>query len=175
MKKHSKYRLGKLFLVIFILIFNPIMPYNVEAQTVGYTYKALSAEGCNVKYSVAKQNNQYYIIVTVSSDRMKFLKESTMMVRTTDGTVLKFSGELLDNETQSAGIVSGNIVLPVSSIKSTAQFKVTPEQFESLKDGIIKVRLSTIPIEHEREFKKDKIGKKLYKFFIEAQNKENDF
>ena len=98
-----------------------------------------------------------------------------MMVRTTDGTVLKFSGELLDNETQSAGIVSGNIVLPVSSIKSTAQFKVTPEQFESLKDGIIKVRLSTIPIEHEREFKKDKIGKKLYKFFIEAQNKENDF
>ena len=27
-----------------------------KAQTVGYTYKALAAEGCTMKYSVAKQD-----------------------------------------------------------------------------------------------------------------------
>jgi hypothetical protein len=52
---------------------------------------------------------------------------------------------------------------------------VSPEQFELLKDGIVKVRLSTTPIEHEREFKKDKIGKKLYAFFASLRDKVENF
>lgn len=32
--------------------------YQSKAQTVGYTYKALAAEGCSVKYSVAKQDRK---------------------------------------------------------------------------------------------------------------------
>lgn len=56
-----------------------------------------------------------------------------------------------------------------------AQFKITPEQFEKIKDGIAKVRLSTIPIEHERTFRKDKIGKKLYLFYLKERNKDNNF
>ena len=98
-----------------------------------------------------------------------------MMVRTANGEVLKFNGELLDNGAISTGIVSGNMVIPVSSIISTAQFRVSPEQFELLKDGIVKVRLSTTPIEHEREFKKDKIGKKLYEFFTIHRDKVDNF
>lgn len=163
-------------LILFVLICTMSIALNdVKAQTVGYTYKALAAEGCSIKYSVAKQNEKFYIIATVQSDRMKFLKESTMMIRTANGDVLKFSGELIDNGTESAGIVSGNMVIPVTSIISTAQFELSPEQFELLKDGIIKVRLTTTPIEHEREFKKDKIGKKLYEFYLNAKNKEDDF
>ena len=44
-----------------------------------------------------------------------------------------------------------------------------------LKKGVAKIRLSTIPIEHERTFAKDKIGKKLYQFFLKQKNKDNDF
>ena len=161
---------------MFILLgFFSFLSYEASAQTVGYSYKIFAAEGCSMKYSVAKQNDKYYIVATVSSDRMKFLKNSTMMVRTTDGEVLKFSGELVDNGTETAGIVSGNIVIPVTAIISTAQFEVTPEQFELLKKGVIKVRLTTTPIEHEREFKEDKIGKHLYEFFVQAKNREDDF
>ena len=47
------------------LVFVP----NVSAQTVGYTYKALAAEGCYMKYSVAKQDTIYSIIATVRSVR----------------------------------------------------------------------------------------------------------
>lgn len=163
-------------LILFVIIGAMSIAINdVTAQTVSYTYKALAAEGCSMQYSVAKQNEKFYIIATVQSDRMKFLEESTMMIRTANGDVLKFTGELIDNGTESAGIVSGNMVIPVTSIISTAQFEVSPEQFELLKDGIIKVRLTTIPIEHEREFKKDKIGKKLYEFYLNAKNKEDDF
>ena len=81
----------------------------------------------------------------------------------------------MNNRSESAGIVSGNMVLPVISIISSAQFSITPEQLEMIKSGVIKIRLSTTPIEHEREFTKDKIGKKLYEFYLNIRDKNNDF
>ena len=148
---------------------------NINAQTVGYTYRPLAAEGCNMNYSVAKQDTAYYIIATVKSDRLNFLKESTMLLKTFDGEVIKLYGSQIGSGSETAGIVSGNIVLPVTEISSTAQFKISPQQFELLKKGVAKIRLSTIPIEHERTFAKDKIGKKLYQFFLKQKNKDNDF
>lgn len=148
---------------------------NINAQTVGYTYRPLAAEGCNMKYSVVKQDTAYYIIATVKSDRLNFLKESTMLLKTFDGEVIKLYGSHIDSGSETAGIVSGNIVLPVTEISSTAQFKISPQQFELLKKGVAKIRLSTIPIGHERTFAKDKIGKKLYQFFLKQKNKDNDF
>lgn len=60
-------------LKIILLLFCIILGLNAKAQTVGYTYKALAAEGCNMKYSVAKQDTIYSIVATVRSDRMNFL------------------------------------------------------------------------------------------------------
>lgn len=148
---------------------------NINAQTVGYTYRPLAAEGCNMKYSVVKQDTAYYIIATVKSDRLNFLKESTMLLKTFDGEVIKLYGSQIGSGSETAGIVSGNIVLPVTEISSTAQFKISPQQFELLKKGVAKIRLSTIPVEHERTFAKDKIGKKLYQLFLKQKNKDNDF
>lgn len=145
------------------------------AQTVSYTHKPLAAEGCQMKYSVAKQDTSYYIIATVHSDRLNFMKESTMLIKTFDGQVIKLYGSQIGNGTESAGIVSGNIIIPVTGINSTAQFKITEKQFELLNNGIAKVRLSTIPIVHERIFNKDKIGKKLYQFFLKQKDKEDNF
>lgn len=145
------------------------------AQTVSYTYKPLAAEGCQIKYSVAKQDTSYYIIATVHSDRLNFMKESTMLIKTFDGQVIKLYGSQIGNGTESAGIVSGNIIIPVTEINSTAQFKITEKQLELLNNGVAKVRLSTIPIVHERTFNKDKIGKKLYQFFLKQKDKEDNF
>ena len=163
-----------LFKYIIVIILS-LLSSNLTAQTVGYTYKALAAEGCNMKYSVAKQDTSYYIIATVRSDRMTFLSEPTMKVRTFNDEVLSFTGVVIGNGSQSAGIVSGNIVIPVTEISSTAQFKVTPEQFESIKSGIAKVRLDMTPMNHERTFKKDKIGKKLYQFYLKAKSQDDNF
>ena len=145
-----------LLLIIFLAL-----GLETFAQTVGYSYRPLASEGCNMKYSVTKQDTTYYIIVTVRSDRLKFLKESTFLIKNFDGEIVKLHGDLIGNGSESAGLMVGNMMLPVTEINSTAQFKISPEQFEIIKNGIAKVRLSTIPIEHERTFKKDKIGKKL--------------
>ena len=158
-----------------LIILMMLLALTSKAQTVGYTYKPLAAEGCTMRYSISKQDTLYYIIATVKSDRLKFLKESTMMIRTFNGEVIKFEGALIDNDTQSVGVMSGNIMIPIAEISSTAQFIVTPIQLESLKVGVAKVRLSTIPITHERSFKKDKIGKKLYELYLKEKNKDDNF
>lgn len=146
-----------------------------QAQTVGYTYKALAAEGCNMKYSIAKQDSEYSIIATVSSDRMTFLNEPTMKIKTFTGEYLELKGKVIGDRSQSAGLISGNIVIPVTEITSTAQFKITPQQFEVLNEGVAKIRLSMTPMNHERTFQKDKIGKKLYQFYLKEKKKDEDF
>ena len=146
-----------------------------QAQTVGYTYKALAAEGCNMKYSIAKQDSEYSIIATVSSDRMTFLNEPTMKIKTFTGECLELKGKVIGDRSQSAGLISGNIVIPVTEITSTAQFKITPQQFEVLNKGVAKIRLSMTPMNHERTFQKDKIGKKLYQFYLKEKKKDENF
>ena len=146
-----------------------------QAQTVGYTYKALTAEGCNMKYCVAKQGTEYSIVATVRSDRMAFLSNPTMKIKTFTGEYLELKGTVIGNGSQSAGIISGNIVLPVTEISSTAQFGITPQQFEILNEGVAKIRLSMTPMNHERTFKKDKIGKKLYQFYLKEKSQDDNF
>jgi len=146
-----------------------------QAQTVGYTYKALAAEGCYMTYSVAKQGTEYSIVATVSSDRMTFLNEPTMKIKTFTGEYVELKGKVIGDRSQSAGLVSGNIVIPVTEITSTAQFKITPQQLEVLNEGVAKIRLSMTPMNHERTFQKDKIGKKLYQFYMKEKKKDEDF
>ena len=149
---------------IILLLFCVILGLNAKAQTVGYTYKALAAEGCNMEYSVAKQDTIYSIIATVRSDRMNFLAE-----------YLELRGTVIGNGSQSAGVISGNIVIPITEISSTAQFRITPQQFEILNEGVAKIRLSMTPMNHERAFKKDKIGKKLYQLYLKEKQKYENF
>lgn len=160
---------------IFVCLILLIISYQSNAQTVGYTYKALAAEGCNMKYSVAKQDTMYSIVATIRSDRMNFLNEPTMKIRTFSGKYLELKGTIIGNGSQSAGIISGNVVIPITEISSTAQFRITPQQFEILNEGVAKIRLSMTPMNHERTFKKDKIGKKLYLFYQKEKQKDENF
>ena len=155
----------KILLFLFLVI-----GINAAAQTVGYSRRVLAADDSNVKYSVVKRDSAYYIIATISSARTKFLPESTMLIKNFDGEVIKLKGSLIDNHTKSVGRVEENVIQPETYVYSTAQFRITPEQFELIKNGIAKVRLSTIPVEHERTFRKDKIGRKLYQFYLKADN-----
>lgn len=120
-------------LIIIVVLFS--IGTRVVAQTVKYSYKPLAAEGCTMKYNVVKQDTAYYIIATVRSGRMNFLNESTMKIRTFDDDVITLKGMVISNGSQSAGLVTGNIILPITEISSTAQFAITPES--STKRGKI--------------------------------------
>ena len=145
------------------------------AQSVSYTYKPLAAEGCSVMYTVAKQDSSYYIVVSIKSDRFQFLKETTMILRNFNNEVLKLEGKHIGDGSETGGIVAGNMVIPVTELSTTAQFPITPEQMEFFSKGIAKIRITAIPMNHERTFKKDKIGKKLYTYLKKLTEDKDDF
>lgn len=152
-----------------------LFPSYLTAQTVGYTHKALASLGCKMNYGVVKQDTSYYIIATVRSEKMHFLNEPSMKIRTFNDDVLTLNGQLIDSSNKSAGIMVGYVMVPLTEITSIAQFRITPEQFEKIKSGISKVRLSMVPMNHERTFKKDKIGKKLYQFYLKVKSQDEQF
>lgn len=128
-----------------------------------------------MEYSVLKQDTSYYIIATVCSDCMKFTNEPTIKVRTFNDEVFTLKGCVIDGSSKTTGLVIGHMIIPLTEISSTSQFSITPNEFEMLKNGVSKVRLSMTPINHERTFKKDKIGKKLYEFYLKAKTIDDDF
>ncbi len=162
------------YIVIALLMIAGI--HSGMAQTVRYLHKPLSPEGCHVEYNVSKQDSAYYIIATVTSDRLIFLDNPTMKIRTFNDDVITLEGDVIGNRNGvSFGYSIGNVGFSESEIKSTAQFYITPEVFLLLKDGVAKVRLSMRPMNHERVFKKDKIGFALYQLYLDAQIQDDNF
>ncbi len=171
---------NRLKFVIVICLLLTFMPIGF-AQSVSYTHKPLAAEGCSVKYYVNKQDSLYFIIVQVESDRLTFGHEPTMLLKTFSGDIIKLSGHNLGANSESAGgiVVNANtavpFVIPISQVKATSQFQVTEEQLALISKGISKVRISTVPIIHEKEFNKDKIGGKIYGLYEKCRDKFKDF
>ena len=159
-----------------LLISNIIIAFTqVSAQSVSYTYKPLAAQGCSVEYSAIWQEGSPYIVVAISSDRLVFNETPTMMIRTLNDELIKSEGKSITASTSQGGIIVSNVVVPVTGIRATAQFPITVEQIEMLQNGVAKVRISTIPLTHERTFKKDKIGKKLHSYFKKSAKLEENF
>ena len=67
------------------------------------------------------------------------------------------------------------MVIPVTEISSTAQFEISEVQLALLNKGVLKVRLSTTPIEHDKNFKKDRIGKELHQFYLKKKKQDDSF
>lgn len=161
----------RLISILFVLSFCITL---IAKNQVSYSHKSLSAEGCRVTYSAIQHNDQKFILVEVRSDRLVFIDSPTMLLKNTDGEVITLKGQSISSNKRTAGVMVSNVMFPISEIKAYAEFPITDEEIEKLKDGVIKVRLTTIPITHEREFKKDKIGKKLYNF-LKSLDSEQSF
>ncbi len=140
----------KLLFICFLFIFS--VSIFAKEHYVGYSYKIFAAEGCEVKYSLSKQNEQYNLIVRVTSDRMLFTSNPEIKIRTFDNEVIELHGVVLGNGSSSVGVVVGSMVLPVTDIVTTAQFIVDESTLNILKAGVKKIRIVLSPMNHEREF-----------------------
>lgn len=160
--------------IILFLVFLLTAVFAEAEKSVGYWYKIFATEGCGATYSVVCQDSNYYIVVTISSDRLVFTENPTMMIRTFDDEVLTFEGFCINNTTSAGGVVVGSVLVPITDIHTVAQFAITPEQFEILRHGVAKIRLTMTPVNHDKIFKKDVLGKGLYKLYLqEKANAEN--
>lgn len=152
------------------------LPFCVlSAQKASYSYKPLSDRGCSVRLYINKQDTAYYLFTTISSDDLRFLGQSTLQIRTFNDYYIKLNGESIGESSTNSGFMAGTVFIPVHQLKSTARFYIEANQLELLRDGIKKIRLSTIPYDQEKSFKKDKIGKRLYKQYIKLRDANHEF
>jgi len=162
----------KLF-YLFVLI--AVLTSCGTAKSVSYLHKPLAAEGCSVSYSTSQNGGQLMIVVTVKSDRLVFDSKPTMMLKNFKGEVLKLEGISLQARSETAGVLVNNVVLPITELNVMAEFPVDVKDIGFFASGIAKVRLSTVPIMHEREFHKDAIGQHLYNSLRKARIVASDF
>lgn len=73
------------------------------------------------------------------------------------------------------GVIINNIMVPISEINARAMFQVTEEQMAMFEKGVSKIRITTIPIAHERTFDNDRIGERIYKYYKGVKSKNKDF
>lgn len=132
--------------------------------TIGLTTQAQEyfVDGYTFTYGVAKQDSLYSIVATVKSNCMVFLKDPIMKIRTLSDELIELKGTVISNASENGGTIVNNVILADTDISSIAQFWITPDQLELLQHGIAKIRLTMTPSNHEKQFKKDKIGKALY-------------
>lgn len=162
------------YILLLLLFFTTLV--HLQAQSVSYTYKPFSAEGCTVSYTPVFVGDTAYIVVGVQSDRLMFSDNPTMMVRffNTD-QILQLSGKKMDATSSSGAVMVGNVFVPYTEVKAMALFRVSEQEMESFKLGVERIRLSTLPITHDRTFNNDKIGMPLYQNYQSEKKKAQDF
>lgn len=152
-----------------------------SAQKARYFHKLLSEEGCEVRLWASSTTEGKAIVVSMTANSIYLTGYPMMMLKTSDGDVLTLQGTQLGAGTSSYAVgyvaTSNFYAMPIygSEVNSSAMFPITDEQIELLRKGISKIRLSTVPIVHEREFRRDKIGRKLRKGFDEMRSMDDDF
>lgn len=134
-----------------------------------------SGQGMRFRYTVLVQDKQNYIVITMTSEKQAFAQPPTLMLKTFEDDVIKLEGDVVDNNKTTAGIMISGMMFPISERTFVGQFPITDEEIDLLRKGIKKVRLTTVPKQHEKEFSKDKLGVKLYSMFKEAWEKQDNF
>lgn len=108
---------------------------------------------------------------------MVFLKDPIMKIRTFSDELIELKGTVIcnTNEDSDYEVIVDNVILADTDIRSIAQFWITPDQLELLQHGIAKIRLTMTPSNHEKQFKKDKLGKALYHCYQLAIQDDESF
>lgn len=177
MKKYFLY----ILLSIMMLTMTTVLTGCGSSKMVSYSVGG--QEQSRMSYSVVKQGKQCYIYVSMNSPGQKMSKNPTLMLKTFDGKVIKLKGAITNTDVSgyTGGMTTVGNAVGTGSISSgfggasyrtqtNARFAVSAKQFALINNGIAKVRLSTFPIMHEKTFKQDKIGKKLYKLYQQANS-----
>ena len=168
----------KRFVIISLSLLLCLFSYaGKKKPSVFYSYRALKADGCDVVYTPVWSGDSSFLSVSVlTTTGLKFVTTPVLLLKTAKDEVIKIEGVSLGmNDSQSMVLVGGGIGVPITTYSASANFPMTKEQVAKLKDGIVKVRINTVPYAHEREFKKDKIGRELYRIFREAKWDQEDF
>ncbi len=123
----------------------------------------------NVKINLSIENDSTFLTLILTSERLRMSDNPKMLLRLMDDEVILLDGHMLVSTNKSEGAVMiGNTAVAINHYVTEAKFPIAKEQIEQFSKGIKKLRLNTSPKFHEKEWRRDKIGKKLFAKYKES-------
>ena len=135
----------------------------VNAQA---TYGDITWGSYNMKINVITDNDSIFLSIIYTDGKHKIVDEPKLLIKLMDDEIIYLDGQLLSNMSKSdGGVVISGLYFASNYFISEAKFPITRKEIEHFSKGIKKIRLNTSPKYHEKEWKRDKIGKILYESF----------
>lgn len=152
-----------------LIILLTVFPFITGKAQVSYGENFLV--GYNVKINLSTENDSTFLTLILTSERLKMSDSPKLLLRLMDDSVLSLDGYMLGSTNKSEGAVMiGNTAVAINHFITEAKFPITKDQIEQFSKGIKKLRLNTSPKYHEKEWRKDKIGKKLFAKYKESSS-----
>ena len=134
-------------------------------KAVSYVHDPFGEQRCIVIMAPALSMETACLVVSIQSEQISFSDQVHMELESLDGQLMVLEGMSLAHLMRLGQTPASGIILPEGMERQTAQFTMDGKAIRFLEKGISRVRLNTQPSLHEKTFKKDKIGKKLFKAF----------
>ena len=151
----------KLFLISLMAM--SALSIQIKAQA---SYGDIMWGSYNMRINVVTDNDSIFLNIIYTDEYRKLADTPKLLIKLMDDGVISLDGQLLGNLSKSdGGVVISKVYVASSHFISEAKFPITKEQISQFSKGIKKLRLNTSPKYHEKEWKKDKIGKILYESY----------
>ena len=153
--------------IISLLLFIPSSTF-VQAQA---SYGDRAFGDGNIQINVSTEKDSVYLTFIITSWKYKMSDSPKVLIRLMNDEVISLDGKLLDSSIMNDGAVMiGYVAVSSNEYVTEAKFPITKNQIEQFSKGIKKVRINTSPDYHEKEWRRDKIGKKLYAKYKESSS-----
>lgn len=123
----------------------------------------------NIKINVSTENDSIFLNLILTSWKYKITETPRLLLKLMDDSVISLEGKLINSYYENdGGIVIGNMIESSSEYITISKFPISKIDIEKFIKGIKKLRLNTTPKYHEKNWSRDKIGKKLLKRYKEC-------
>lgn len=145
-----------------------------RTQAQSYSIGDLTNHFYKVYFSVKNVDGKIYLYTKMRTEKMDFENPPKIKIRTFADNIIELTGEKLTSQNDMVAIPIGVMIIPISEKNVFARFAVTESEMELIKEGVKKIRVYTLPDSYDKSFKKDNLGKKIYKQYQKSLTEGND-
>ena len=143
-------------------------------QAQNYSIGDLTNHFYKLYFSVKNVDGKIYLYTRMRTEKMDFDNPPKLKIRTFADNIIELTGEKLTSQDDMVAVPMGVFIIPLSEKKIFARFAVTESDMKLINEGVKKIRVYTLPDSYDKSFKKDNLGKKIYKQYQTVLSEGND-
>ena len=122
-----------------------------------------------MQINVVTENDSVFLNMTFTSEDRKITDHPKLLLRFMDDSMISLEGVNVSSvQKNEGGLIVYGLLLSSDYFISEAKFPISKEQISLFGKGVKKLRLNTSPKIHEKGWKIDKIGKKIYEAYLKC-------